>query len=408
MIKNNESAIRNDKWSNIVESDSELTNTESKENNTENASLSIPDKAPVSKWSSISQNGESLSDVISDNEFEVDLEDYRDYLGEDIYIGSDGIEGLNKERANAQSWYGQAANMLGQAVVGEIVGGTIEGLGYLLDIPAYMNIAKGEEKEWGNIVSDLGKDLREGSKDLMPIYEVNPGSNDLSDTAYWFSNGVSVASTFSMMIPSMGAMKALSFLGKAASKSARILNKSLDVASNMGKKSKWMTEGVSQAIISRHIENTMEAAGTMESALQDYSGKINPKTGDFFTDEEATQLAADAAASNYKFGWAMLLQDIPQYLALGKVFNPRTMRMESALKKAASTGKTAKLGKYGDVAKGAGATFASEGFEEAYQYYIAERGKTLSDLNAGLITKNEYDKIMSGKIGDAEMLSSAF
>ena len=228
------------------------------------------------------------------------------------------------------------------------------------------------------------------------------------DSGWWFSNGVSVASSLSMMIPSMAAVKGLSFLGKGMSKAAGLINKSLDIAGDMTKQARWATTGVSQAIVSRHIENSMEAAGTFDSYKAEKLNQVDPQTGEKFTEERATQLASEAAASNYRLGWAMLAQDIPQYLALGKVFNPRTMKMESALKKAAGAGKVSKMGKFGQVAKGAGVTFVSEGIEESYQYYIAERGKLLSDLQAGLITEEEYQEELKSRVGDEEMMTSAF
>ncbi len=346
-------------------------------------------------------------DMVADKKVDnINLEDYTGYLGSDIY--GDNVADLNKSRAINQTWYGQAGNMVGQAIVGEIIGGTIEGLGYLLDVEGMASIAKGEEKEWGNWLSDYGKDIREASQDAMPIYQVNEGSFDMSDSGWWFSNGVSVASSLSMMLPSMAATRALGMLGKGLSKGAGMINKSLDVASKMGKQAKWASQGVSQAIVSRHIENSMEASGTFDSYKAEKLTQIDPQTGEKFTEERATNLAADAAASNYKAGWAMLLQDIPQYLAIGKVFNPRTMKMESALKKASGAGKVSKMGKFGQVAKGAGITFVSEGLEESYQYYIAERGKLLSDLKAGLINEDQYEKELSSRIGDEEMLSSAF
>ena len=361
------------------------------------------DEAPSIKI--VDSNFEVTKDLIYEG---LNTEDYESYLGNDVFVPTGGIEAMNTQRADNQAWYAQAGNMLGQAVVGEIIGGTIEGLGYLLDVGSMVDIAKGKETEWGNALSDVGKSLREGSQSSMPIYQRNEGSFDMSDSGWWFGNGVSVASSLSMLLPSMAATKALGFLGKAASKGAGVLSKTLDVASRMGKAERWMAEGISQAVVSRHIENSMEASGTFESAMSDYSSRIDPETGLIFDTEKATQLAADAAASNYRTGWAMLIQDIPQYLAIGKVFNPRTMKMEKALTKASGAGKSIKLKPWQQKVKGGTLTFGSEGFEESYQYYIAERGKLLSDLKAGLITEKEYDQTLSDKIGDEEMMSSAF
>lgn len=348
-------------------------------------------------------------DIIEDNVVEIDLEDYTQYLGSDIYMPEEGgIETLNQSRAIRQPWHHQARNMVGQAVVGEIIGGTIEGLGYLLDVGSAIDYANGNEREWGNFMTEAGQSLRTWGQENMAIHQTNPGAFNPSDSGWWFSNGVSVASTLSMMIPSMAASKALGFLGKTASKGAGVINKSLDIAANMGKKASWMTEGITQAVVSRHIENSMEASGTFKDQKAKYLGTVNPKTGVKFTEEEAGMLAGEAAASNYRAGWAMLLQDIPQYLALGRVFNPNTRKMERAFSKAAEEGKNIGAKAWRNKLTAGAGTFASEGFEESYQYYIAERGKALSDLQAGLIDQKQYDNQMSNAIGSDEMMTSAF
>ena len=401
------------KWAGIsnVEpsTDPDLPNTVAKKN-----SQAGTDAAPISKWAGIGGDDSGYADptIIRDKEIEIDLEDYTSYLGNDIYIPVGGIDTLNKSRAINQSWYAQAGNMLGQAVVGEIIGGTIEGIGYVLDMAGWADIAKGEEGEWGNWLSDYGKSLREFGQESMPIYQVNEGEFDMGDSGWWFSNGVSVASSLSMLIPATGTVKALSFLGKNISKALGAINKSADIAAQMGKKAKWMANGVSQAVVSRHIENHMEASGTFESTKAEFLGTIDPKTGVKFTEEEAKKYASQAAASNYKMGWAMIMQDIPQYLAIGKIFNPRTMKMESALSKAAGKGKVSKLKPWQSKglkgAKAGGVTFLSEGAEESYQYYIAERGSLKAKLDAGLIDEEEYKEELSATIGDTEMMTSAF
>jgi len=334
----------------------------------------------------------------------VDVEDYKtDYNRGNVVLGPGGVEALNEDRANQQGWFEQARNMVGQAVVGEVIGGTIEGLGYIGEIGSAIDYLGGTEQDWGNWMTELGKDTREFAQENMAIHQVK--DSGMGDSGWWFSNGVSVASSLSMLIPSGAATKALGMLGKAASKGAGIISKSLDIASKMGKYETWMAEGITQAIVSRHIENSMEASGVFNEQKASLQSRINPKTKEYFTEEEATQLASEGASSTYRSDWAMLLQDIPQYLALGKVFNPVSMKMESKIAEITASG--VKPGIKGALMAGAG-TFASEGAEESYQYYVAERGKLLSDLKAGLITEKEYDKKTSSKIGDEEMLTSAF
>lgn len=58
--------------------------------------------------------------------------------------------GFEQYRHEQQGNIAQLGSALNQAIVGEIAGGTIEGLGYLLDIPQYADLIKGTETEFSN------------------------------------------------------------------------------------------------------------------------------------------------------------------------------------------------------------------------------------------------------------------
>lgn len=321
--------------------------------------------------------------------------------------------GLQRRRAALQPWTDQLGNAVTQMVLSEAVGGTIEGAGYLLDWEGMYNLANGTEKEYTNWFSELGSSLKESVNDATQIHERAPGTIDMSDSAFWFKNSVSVASTLSIMIPGMAGAKALRYGGKILAKgAAKVANKAgrkvgvtlaKEAAENgvkLGARTEWMADGVTQAVVSRHIENTMEAKGTMDGIMEDRmaEGVINPFTGKPFTEVEAREDASKAAAENYQKGWAMIGQDLLQYLSIGKVFNPITKQMEVA-------------GKLGNVLKkvhpgikkgvGVAASFTSEAAEEGYQAYISQKASLQSDLEAGLITHREFNKEV-GKIFDQD------
>lgn len=336
------------------------------------------------------------------NDFKV--QDIRNELGYDI-SSKQGAEGLRMAQANAQGAGQQALNMFGQIIIGEAIGGTIEGFGYLLDFKSIYGKITGSETEWGNWMSDFGAGLRESAQENMAIHQTDPGSFNMADSGWWFGNGVSVASTLSMMIPTFAATRAVGMLGRGLSKSAGFMRAS----AKMGKKAKWMAEGVSQAVMSRHIENSLEGKGTFEEAYADYQNRVNPETGEIYTDEGARKMAGEAASNNYRMGWAMLSQDIFQYLAIGKVFNPRTMKMEAAIKKGKNLGKGQKpaIPKWARKTLNGVKVMGSEALEEGYQYYISEKAKGLTDLRAGLITEEEYQKLLGDSFNE-EMATSAF
>jgi hypothetical protein len=321
--------------------------------------------------------------------------------------------GLQRRRAALQPWTDQLGNAVTQMVLSEAVGGTIEGAGYLLDWEGMYNLANGTEKEYTNWFSELGSSLKESVNDATQIHERAPGTIDMSDSAFWFKNSVSVASTLSIMIPGMAGAKALRYGGKILAKgAAKVANKAgrkvgltlaKEAAENgvkLGARTEWMADGITQAVVSRHIENTMEAKGTMDGIMEDRmaEGVINPFTGKPFTEVEAREDASKAAAENYQKGWAMIGQDLLQYLSIGKVFNPITKQMEVA-------------GKLGNVLKkvhpgikkgvGVAASFTSEAAEEGYQAYISQKASLQSDLEAGLITHREFNKEV-GKIFDQD------
>ena len=327
--------------------------------------------------------------------------------------------GLAKRRGLLQPWTDQAMNAIGQAVVAEGIGGIIEGAGYLMDWEGIYNIVNGKEKEYSNWLSDLGSALKEKVQENTAIYERSPGKIDMFDSGFWFKNAVSVASTLSIMIPGMAGAKLAKYAGKflaktvakGVNKGAKLLGKghiAADAAKNgvqLGVKTAWATDGVTQAIVSRHIENTMEAHGTMEGIVQDRlsSGAINKETGKPYTEEEARAEGAVAASENYKLGWAMLGQDMFQYLSIGKVFNPVTKQMVLAnrFQKAGS-----RIGKKTKKALSIGKSFASEALEEGYQSIISTNAALKVDYEAGLISESELYEARRGMFTSDEMKTS--
>jgi ribA/ribD-fused uncharacterized protein len=236
------------------------------------------------------------------------------------------------------------------------------------------------------------------------------GWEKMADSGWWFSNSVSIASTLSMLIPTMGAMKVGSLIGKGigASKGMKAVRRAAGFAEEMGTKGKWMTNGVSQAVLSRNIENWMEAHGTYKDYKARKIGEINKETGEKYTEEEANKLASTAASDNWKKGWAMLLQDIPQFLAIAKVFDPISKKMVRSINSASEKGLTSKIKPWQAKTKAAASTFFGEGAEESYQYLISENAKLKTDLDSGYITQEQYDKKMSEAYGSEEMMTSAF
>ena len=147
---------------------------------------------------------------------------------------------VNRQLAENQSGWDQFGNWFVQSVVGEIVGGTMEGFGALID--AFDGDLQDDYDNW---LGRTGQGIREWSKDEFPIYQ-KPTSNEWnpSDSGWWAQNGVSVVSSISMMIPGWAAVKGVGY----ASRLARAAN----VA----------TKGIKGAKASSAIANTLNLSRT--------------------------------------------------------------------------------------------------------------------------------------------------
>lgn len=344
--------------------------------------------------------------ILSGKPSDIDVTKYSDYLPDGVFEGQD----INKMRAQGQSFGEQFTGFLNQAVVGEIIGGTIEGTGYLLDMQENLGFQKGTEDEWGNWFSDIGKAIRETTQEATPIYAEAPGTVDPTDSGWWFSNGVSVASTLSLMLPAAGTVRALSMLGKLgmASKLGKVANSvsklarsGKDIGRLEAQMLKWGGSGMTQATVSRHMENMMEASGVFEEQYSKYKGSG-------MSDEEARQHAGTAASATYKADWAMLAMDAVQYLSFSKMLTPNKAIAAGDVAKAANQAAGAKIAGQGmtmSALKGAGG-MASEGFEEAYQFVMAEEGKYVGDLMAGMTEERAFGDRMDHYLKDGEMWNS--
>jgi len=164
--------------------------------------------------------------------------------------------------SEAQGFWGETLGFLNQAIVGEIIGGTVEGIGYLFDFEHWGSLISGGEGDWGNWLSDMGSGLKEWTREATPIH-VNPeieGTFSPGNWEWWMSNGVSVASVASVMIPAAGWVRGIGMVGKALGTAGKVVN-AAGKTSKLGKGISKYGKSVHQAVVSRHVENMMEANG---------------------------------------------------------------------------------------------------------------------------------------------------
>ena len=301
------------------------------------------------------------------------------------------MDRLPEIRASHQSSLEQFGAFLNQAAIGEIVGGTIEGAGYLFDLGGIFNMIRGQEEEFGNWFSDLGKGLRSWTEEVTPIH-VDPRQAKFAPGhwSWWMQNGKSVASTLSLLIPAAGTVRAVGLAGKA-----------LNIGTKMLPATRWALTGVSQATLSRHMENMMEASGLREEV---YNTAIQKG----MSEVDASKKAAIAAQSVYNKNWAMILQDIPQYLLLNRGFSKAMgAGSEQSIGAARAMGKSI-APVIGKKSAALAWDMSTEGMEEAYQYVVQEESRHLADVLYGEDDQSTFSERLGKYTRDGEFWTSAF
>ena len=202
----------------------------------------------------------------------------------------------------------------------EIGLGTLEGAGFLLDIPQWVNTIKGTERDFGNWFSDSIGELKKEVAEDNPIYAVE--GYHPTNAKWWASMIPSIATSASLMIPSMGGAKLMSTVGKLSSKlakgiasntkSANLLAKGLEKA---GAGIQNYT-GVSAAVFSRMAEGTLEATEAGTQAYQKYMEQG-------MSMEEATEKAGQASAATFLGNMPLLALDLLQYNSIFKQFGSK-------------------------------------------------------------------------------------
>jgi ribonuclease HI len=289
-------------------------------------------------------------------------------IGEGEYhpeLGTVYNQQLLHERQTAT---GQFANALIQAGA-QIVGQSIQGAAYIADIDSGARLSNDAEADFGNAVADFGSKIIQGAEELAPIY-VDPykeGKFDPGSWSWWMKNLPSAASSVALMIPALGATSLVEMLPGVSKLLAGLSQEGVVAA-----------RGFTQAIFSRKAESMMEAEGVYKENYQ--RGR---QSG--LSEIDARKAASLAASNTYNKNWALLVQDIPQYMLLNKLgalakggkAGEKIAAEEMHPKIANWMGKgqlETTLGKVGAIAT----DMAGEAGEEIYQYLLNEQSNTMA------------------------------
>lgn len=258
-------------------------------------------------------------------------------------------EELNLQRAKNQTAIEQTAHALGQIVENEILLGTALGISNLVDWVANWFIK--EPNDYTNEVSSFFEDLQNKNRERLAIYQENTKDPwQVGDFAWWANNLVSVGSTVSLMLPSMGVAKGLNWLGKVklinngAIKTAKAI---ANVGNRVDKGKRLLfrphsfvteagnfIEAGAAAFASRIGEGYMEARETYntvyEKALDELSKMSDADRADLIernsdyanmTDDEiAKDLASISGRNTMMEDLPLLLLDFFQYKSIGALY----------------------------------------------------------------------------------------
>lgn len=180
---------------------------------------------------------------------------YGGFKSIDEGMSVEDLSDIGENRALSQSTIGLIGKALGQAVT-EATLGTLEGAGYLLDIPGITDELAGNETEFDNFFSKVIRDAKTSIEEkYFPIYETHAAQNGaIFDKTSFANNFKNIASSVALMVPALGIARGINVLGKLA---------------GMGAKTVALTEATAAGLASRHMENTMEA----QQYLQQYTDK---------------------------------------------------------------------------------------------------------------------------------------
>lgn len=187
------------------------------------------------------------------------------------------FDDLTNQLSEQQSNWTQAFNALAQTIVSEVGLGTLIGISDLVTMP-YNAVFK-NDNDYSNPVTEYLENLQEKFKNITPIYtrnDKNITNGGLFDSGYIFSNIPSIASSLTLLLPSMGAVKALSYVGKAgklASRSRKAIRaisgveSKLKEAANLRKLGK-SAEEIQEATKLNKVQRFLNSSSTAEKTSQ--------------------------------------------------------------------------------------------------------------------------------------------
>lgn len=395
----------------------------------------IPSKEVPSLLGGLEYNQEVLP--ASENQFrKIDVDNF-DKEGFDEKFSQTYLsdEPYSTKLAKTQSNLDRLGNLAGR-IVTNTLGGTIQGIGSLAELPfSIYDEIKGEDADFNNSFMELGRKVEDFGQKNLPNYRLNPGKSwDVTDPAWWFEGVESAFSTLQFIVPTMGAVKGVGALAKLM-KVEQAINK---IGGN-AEKIKYFGKIGTGAVTARNAENLVESYSVRQDVKQGLLQEWNSNP-EAFEKAKETDAAIELGKlgkevnqenlSNFiagKAGWrsyfinsANVIFDAVQLAPIFKGFNPNTRLgrfgtsseiLEANAKLLNPTAKvTGKIDKLFDIMNpmlsGIGRS-SSEGLEEAINYIGTEEGKNYAKQ---LLDKDKstFTTRMSNYLKSGDLYESAF
>lgn len=136
-----------------------------------------------------------------------------------------GWENLDSQLAEQQGTFSKLSNALAQTLVSELAIGIPKGVSDLFDL-----IGQGvglSDGDYSNPVSEFLEEKQEEFRNFAPIYSdpnLHASNGGLLDPGWWASNIPSIVSSLTLLVPSTGIVKGVSYLGKLGKIGSRTRN----------------------------------------------------------------------------------------------------------------------------------------------------------------------------------------
>lgn len=327
-------------------------------------------------------------------------------------------------KAKNQSNWEKAYNSLAQLVVDEIILGSLEGIGNLVELAIEWG-----DTDYNNPFSNLMRDWQDSHRAARPIYRENPNESwDVSDFGWWAEGLVSVGSFASMLLPAAGTTKVLGTVGKV-SKLDKLTTKGLKLLANTGnrvqkgkkllfrpnlasKNLQNIASTATTATLSRLGESFIESKDTYDYVYDGTLNKLksfddtqrkefyenNPQYVNMSDEDIARDLAKLSADDNFSDDMKLVVLDFIQIRGLSKIWQNQFKNLKpNASTRIAHRNALKKLQGLGEETYEAINVFTkskewlrynikhpitwgtlenlSEGFEEGYQGVVQDKAK---------------------------------